>query len=789
MKSNIYRNMSRVFNPIKTCYVLLALIVFSLPLTAYSQNRDYASHPEIPFQYKNLDLKLNLEMNQNLIKGEADYTLAPYLSHSKKVLMKAYRTDIRSVTVDGKQVDYDLRNDSLEINLPKAYPAGTNFKIKIIYEAQPRFGWHANSDGTYWTSLLPKTVAHIFPVFDHPRITVKTQLHLIIPSGMDAVANGKLMGEKMIKSGWKEVSWQTVKPIPVTNISFSVGKFHHSETMFGVKTLRIYNQKGLLSEQERQKLLQTAYKTLQQVQNYLGVEYPYSELNIVVLPDNHWEKRNYAASYCYLFTNSGDLTNQLQKAIYAQWFGVFQRSEQYGAAQPQLMFQAWLQWNLQHKIQKGWNNEDSPEAPQTLYDVYNDKQWKRWQSYFKVTDDSDFSETLKETTPYLIAHQGGVMNWDDYARYWYKKTGQWFMIPQLPEIKKQQKTTYQLSYDYNETKRSVRIIVKPEIGKSKELITLPFVKTENQGLVRGNLTFSGMGDTLNEQVKSGLLNVAVQVPDTIPVKIEEKKPLSFWFYQLRKGSTVAEREQAAQALGTFKGDPDLQLALVDVLHKDPSPDVKVAVIRSLAEITSGATGTDQLFLKQLDSNNENVKKAVIQALANYPGDDSATMAVRGIIHRSDVSPELKKAAIMTMQKINNGSEFRSFAKQFMSGDTTHTYTMTVLNALIENGDTTYVDTLANKFLKAGYPYELRKKSLNFVKKFDHNAQNWYKRLGTLIQDNDPRIRYIGWSLYKRLKKPQVVKLIKEQLPEEEDLRVHDEILTIRQEISSNKGHN
>jgi hypothetical protein len=789
MKSNVIQNMSRVVNPMRTCYILLTLLIFSLPLTAYSQNRDYTSHPEIPFQYKNLDLKLDLELSQNLIKGEANYTLAPYLSHSKIVLMKAYRTDIRSVTVDGKQVDYDLRNDSLEINLPQAYPAGTNFKIKIIYEAQPRFGWHANSDGTYWTSLLPKTVAHIFPIFDHPRVSVKTKLHLIIPSGMDAVANGKLMGEKMIKSGWKEVSWNTVKPIPVTNISFSVGKFHHSETMFGVKTLRLYNEKGLLSKQERQRLLQTAYKTLQQVQNFLGVEYPFSALNIVVLSDNHWEERNYAASYCYLFVNSGDLTNQLQKAIYAQWFGVLQRSEQYGGAQPQLMYQGWLQWNLQHEIQKGWKKGGSPEAPQTLYDVYNNKEWERWQNYFKVTDDSDFNETLKETTPYLIAHQSGVMNWDDYARYWYKKTGQWFMIPILPEIKKQQKITYQLIYNYNETKRNLQIIVNPEIGKSKELITLPLVKTENQGLVRGNLTFSGMGDTLNEQVKGGLLNAAVQVPDTIPIQIQEKKPLSFWFYQLRKGSTVTEREQAAQALGTFKGDPDLQLALVDVLHKDPSPDVKVAVIHSLAEITNGASGTDQLFLKQLDSNNEKVKKAVIQALANYPGNDSAMMAVRGIINRSDVSPQLKRTALMTMQKINNGSEFRSFAKKFMSVDTTHIYTITVLNALIENGDTTYVDSLANSYLNPGYPYNLRKMSLNFVKKFDHNEQNWYTRVGTLIQDNDPRIRYIAWSLYKRLKKTQVAKLIKEQLPEEEDLRVHDKILSIRQEISSNKGNN
>ena len=781
--------MSRVFCSAKSCMVLAVIMLLNISTLVYAQNRDYSSHPELPFQYKNLHLKLNLELKQNLIKGEAIYTLSPYLDHSKKILLMAYRTDIRSVKVNGNLAKYDLQHDSLQIHLKKAFPAGTDFKVKIIYEAQPQFGWHFNSSGTYWTSLLPKSASHIFPVFDHPRVSVKTQLQLIIPSNMEAVANGKLTGQKMIKKGVKEVSWQTVKPVPVTDISFAVGHFQHNETMFGVKTIRLYSQTGLLSEQQNNKLLQTAYQTLQKVQNYLNVEYPYSDLNIIVLPDHHWELKGYGASVCYLYENRGNLEAQLKRDIYAQWFGVDQRSEQYGAAQPQILLQAWLQWHLQRKIQNGWKNEDSPESPQTLYDIYDNKKWKRWQTYFSDSSDSNFIEALQKTTPNLIASHKGVMNWDAYARYWYQKTGHWFMIPNLPKIEKSKMLKYQISYTYNQTKDSLQAIVKPLVGQSNELITVPFVKTENQGLVKGDLTFSGIGDTLHMKVNHNLLNVSVQVPDTMRVQFTEKKPVSFWYYQLRKGSTSAQRVQAATALGSEQGDPDLQLALVDILHKDPSPDVKVAVLQSLAKITSGATGTDQIFLKQLDSNSQKVKISVLNALANYPGDESAIMAVNGVLNRSDVPNDLKKAAIITMQKINSGSKFKSFAKHFMAKDTTHIFTPTILHSLVQNGDSSYVDSLANHFLGSVYSYGLRKMSLNLLKKFDHNHKNWYNIIDSLVQDNDPRIRFMGWGLYKRLNKNRIEKLIKERLPEEEDLRVRDRIRTIAQAIGYSSGNN
>lgn len=785
MKSKIINHFrSGVIYPVRFIPVLIILLLFGLSATAYSQNRDYSSHPEIPFKYENLNLKLNLDLHQDLIKGEAIYTLSPYLDHSTKILMKAYRTDIKAITVNGKQVPYHLNNDSLSINLPKAFPSGTNFKLKIIYEAQPQFGWHKNSSGTYWTSLLPMSVDHIFPVFDHPRITVKTHLQLIIPSNMDAVANGRLVGQKIIKKGWKEVTWKTIQPIPVTNISFAVGHFQHFETMFGVKTIRLYVQKGLLSQQQSNQLLQTAYNTLQKVQNYLSVEYPYSDLNIVILPDHHWEVRNYAASYCYLFKNRGNFKDQLRKAIYAQWFGVYQRSEQFGGAQPQIMYQAWLQWNLQHKIQKGWKNEESPESPQTLYNVFDNNQWRRWQTFFKVTSDSNFIETLKETTPGLIAKQSGVMNWDDYARYWYGKTGHWFMIPTLPKLHKKHVLKYQIKYTYDETKGILKSIIKPLKGKSNELITVPFVMYENKGLVRKKLTFSGIGDTLSNKMSNGLLNVSVNVPDSMNVKITEKKPISFWYYQLKNGSNPAQRAQAAKALGTFQGDPDLQLALVDVLHKDPSPKVKVAVLESLAKITSGASGTDQIFLNQLDSNNEKVKKAVVQALTNYPGDQSAIMAVQGIINRNDVSPDLKRAALVTMQKINSGSKYENFARQFISKDSTHVYASTMLHTLIQNGDTTYVDSLANRFVASKYPYELRKKSLDLIENLKHSPKYWTNLISQLVQDNDPRIRFLGWKLYKHLNKKQVDKMIKKYLPEEYDLRVKDEIMSVEQAVNN-----
>lgn len=771
VKKNI---MQKLFRAVVMSVVLLSISLINSP-AAFAQLRDYPIHPDNPFQYHHLDLQLELDVNQGVIKGEADYTMSPYLDNSQTIILQANRVDVHSVWVNDKQIPFDFKRDSLIINLPHAFSEHNLFHLKIIYEAQPVFGLNQDSRGSFWTSLLPMTSSHIFPVFDNPRVSVTTNIKLIVPIDYTTVSNGALVSTKAIRSGWKEGIWHSDTAIPVTEIGFAAGYFDHSETLSGIKKIQLYSEKGLLNSQQRATLLSDANQVLQKVQNYLKMEFPWPALNLVVLKDAHWEKRSAAASYAYIYENRGNLKDQIARDIYSQWFGTYQRSEQYAGSDGQIMLQAWLQWSLNHKIQNDKIEKDTLLNKPVFYDIYGTKNWLRWQQYFQDENDSLLVHVISKTYVPLVQQNHGVMNWDDYARFWYNHSGYWLQKPVLPKLTTHSKLVYQFTYKYDAVNGRLTIYADTIQGHSNELITLPLLEY-NGGITKKEITFSGVGDTVTVKTKPGLLNVNIQVPDSMHIKVIQKKPISFWFYQLRKGTNSDERAEAALGLGDHTGDPDLQLALVDNMNKEDTPKVKAAIITSLAKITQGATGTDQLFTGAMNTKNDTVRMAIVKALQNYPGDGNAITAIRNLIKRS-TNTHIVKAGIKTLQIIDHKG-FADFARSIVSRDSNFVYSPVIMKTLMLNGDTSLVHSMATHFIESGYPYVVRVTAIRFLKKLDKKQDDWKHWIAMLVQDNDPRIRYIGWGLTGILSPADKEKLLNELAPEENDLRVLNRIQTI-----------
>ncbi|MDZ7680714.1 MAG: hypothetical protein U5J63_03120 [Fodinibius sp.] len=78
--------------------------------------------------------------------------------------------------------------------------------------------------------------------------------------------------------------------------------------------------------------------------------------------------------------------------------------------------------------------------------------------------------------------------------------------------------------------------------------------------------------------------------------MDEYKPAPFLIHEFRNGTTVKQRAAAARKLGHHADNPDLQLAIKDFMSNETEPKVSAALLRSFADITNGATGTEQTFL-------------------------------------------------------------------------------------------------------------------------------------------------------------------------------------------------
>lgn len=763
--------------------VMIFLLVAGVWMTAGQANAqtvqgDYAVYPTLRFRYRHMDVKLKLNPDKAVLKGETTYTLQPYLAGSDEILMRTFRTDIKSVTVAGRRLHYEIHNDTLHIHLPVAYAPDDSFQVHIVFVSQPKFGLHSEGDGTVWTSMLPFTTSHLIPVLDHPRISCPVDLEITVPDSDVVAATGVLNGTVKGKDGWVTTHWQMKKSIPVTNIKFAAGNFNVTRLKKNHLVISLFAGKKMLSGKQQTRLIGLADSLIDKVGNLLHQPYPYTGLNLVVLPDNRWEEKNYAAGFGYLFMDRGSLADQLQRIIYAQWFGANQYSSQYAGAAPQLLMQAWLA----AKFEKPYHFHPIPDVnplhPYSIYDVYGEKNWIRWRLFLQQSSDTVFKKTIDATASRLSSLKG-VVNWSDYSRIWYSDSGRLFNLPPLPEPHKPDTLFASLQVTYPQT-HLLRIVVDSMRGHRNTLINLPIQMQTISGRVADTLTFAHTGDVAFTKKINGLQNVSIAVPDTAAMIIQQRKPVNFWLYQLYHSKDSRDRVSAARALGRFGKDIDLQLALHDAMSKDSIPEVKAAIIHSMGEIIHGAMGTADDFITYSQSKHPSIKLSAIEVLALYPGNEDAIDAVRSLI-RTEHDTNILNTAFTTLQKIDSDSDFQTMIKSYLRKDSTisDTVTATVLSLLTNSHDTLLVDSLAKHYLLDIRPgYHLRLDCLRILGRTDESQPDWISIIPKLIADNDPRIRYLSWQYIDRLPDDQKERLINNQLQEEDDIRVAREIRSL-----------
>lgn len=765
---------------------LLLKVIFQLAMTtvftllfirAEAQNSqgDYAVYPALRFHYRHLKVDLKMDVRKAVLKGEAVYTLQPYLSGSDEVLMHTYRTDIQSVTMGNRHLRYEIHNDTLHIHLPQAYAPADTFKLDIVFFSQPKFGLHLGKNGLIWTSMLPFTTSHLFPVLDHPRIACPVDMTITVPGDEEVASNGILMDKVKESTGWTSVHWRMDSAIPVTNIKFAVGDFDVRVLKEKHFTLSLYSEKKELAQGEDSGLLVKADSLINQIEKIIHQPFPYHGLTLVVLPDHRWEEKNYAAGFGYLFLNRGNLTGQLRRIIYAQWFGGSQYSSQYAGAAPQLLMQAWLAQKTGEPLSVYRGDTDNPAHPFSIYDIYGTANWTRWRLLVRQSQDTVFKKTLDESA-IKIAARKGILNWDDASRIWYSYSGIKYNLPPLPEPGSPDTLFTRFRIKYYPGGR-LDIVVDSLHGHRNTLTNLPVRLFKDSGTELHTLTFANDGDTAYSVKIPGLRNVEVTVPDTSAIVVQERKSMNFWLYQLHHANNVALKVRAARALGQFNGDPDLQLALNDAIANDSLPEVKAALIHSMGEIVNGAMGTSDDFITYAKSNFPSVRLSAIEILSRYPGNDNAIDAVQSLLPKEH-DTRILNAIFCTLNKIEPDSAYQVMVKEYLRTDTTtaDTVTATILSTLAHSHNLSLTDSLASRYLLDSYAgYRLRVYSLRLLGKIDNSRDDWQAIVQNLVADNDPRIRYLAWQYISRLQKKQRTRLINDQLQEEDDIRVLREI--------------
>lgn len=187
---------------------------------------------------------------------------------------------VRSVTVNGREIEWEPRNDHIIIPASRMNRDGAN-EVQVDFVA----GDEAlnRRDSFLYTLFVPDRAHFSLPIFDQPNLKGRFSLTLDVPEGWNAVANGAELGGS--EQGGPRAFAET-PPISSYLFSFAVGDFAIEEAVRDGRTYRMLHRETDVEsiERNRDAIFDLHATALTWLEEYTGIEYPFEKFDFVAVP-------------------------------------------------------------------------------------------------------------------------------------------------------------------------------------------------------------------------------------------------------------------------------------------------------------------------------------------------------------------------------------------------------------------------------------------------------------------------------------------------------------------------
>lgn len=754
----------------------IATLLFLFVLTGqlYAQNEgtiwQYSAYPDLPYTIENLDLEMSLDPQQPMLISEGIYTLTSRHPELDKIVFNTAESQIENILINGEKAEFVISSDSLIITLNDTLTTGEKAELTIGWTTNSRYGINKDVYGNLWSSLNPKSRRYWIPLPDHPEVSFTLNTTFTIPTELSVISHGRKIRDELSSVDQKSVQWNSEVSIPVSGLTFVLGNHETISARSGVKQVTLFANENALLPEVREGLLDIAVSTLKEFEQKLGVEFPYRSLNVVVLPDHQWEEVHSGAGVIYLYQDLGSLSTQLKRGMAAQWFGNHHRY--LNATDNRIEFLKVLL--------AGSENTDQLLNKDDLQSIHR---WNIWEEGIDHIDDTYLKEVIEGSLGDMVQEFEGVTGWDDYADMWYDRVGlYWESLPQPRDTgteedgETENQPVYNVEYIYDELNGSLLLAFEAVGEPIETLVSVEATAFSFTDTTQTEFTFTGAEDTVAVNLSSGIDYLTIDTPDHPDLTLKESKPFMFWIGQLRDRDPE-NRIQAAESLRSFSDNPDLQLALRDVMGQEQNEEAKAAMLETLSMITKDATGTEETFIGYVNSENVATQLSGLKALANYEGNESAAYTVRNKLIRTDVDTVFN-TALRSYVQIAPVSDLISLTERFQgSGENDHK-AMKTLRLVINNDTTGAALQIADRYALGTYPYDIRKEALELLIKNVGDQNYWTETLNAIKEDRDARIRYHALDAVQYLDDAAKEDLLSSMLNEELDPRVISRIRSL-----------
>ena len=654
------------------------------------------------FHVKHLKLEVSFDEENKKVKGTSTLTMSPINDGLKSVDIDAVDMTIdRVVDGDGRRLDFEVADNKVMVKLLRAYKAGQDFLLNIAYEATPRTGlFFIGPDKAYpdkpfqiWTQGESEDNKHWFPCYEAPNDRMTTEVIATVRDRYQAISNGRLVDVKGgQRGGTKTYRW--VQDMPHSNylVTLVVGAFDMKEEKHDGVPLQYYVPKG------KAKFIPLAFQNTADMVEFFsqvtGLKYPWAKYAQVVITDftfGGMENTTCTTLTEYCLHDEHARPNYMSEGLVAhelahQWFGDYITMKSWGHAWLNEGFASYFDplW-FEHKFgrdefhqrmldtAKGYFAEDSEHYRRSIVStkyaeaddmfdahtyqkgacvlhmmryVLGDELWwkaiRHWVAKrgLSVVETGDFREAIEEST-------GRALDW--FFNEWLYKGGH-------PE--------FEVSWSYDDKAKLLSLVVKQK-QEAKD-ITPVFRMPVTVEIATKKKTWR---ETLDIEKPEHTFFIPCQDRPQMVLFDPENwilKTLKFdkqkdeLLHQLAHAENVIPREQACEGLAKILGDK----AVLDALRKTLTTD-KFWGVRSSAAAALGEMATPEakeiLLSEGLRQQDSRVRRAVVDALGNFRGDDEVFERLSAV-YRSDKAYYVVSGAAQSLGKLRNEKAFDVIAK-------------------------------------------------------------------------------------------------------------------------------
>ena len=226
------------------------------------------------------EVHVRMALREGLLTGRTHLTATATEDLSSFQLDLVLPTD--RVLVDGVPARF-TRPDRHELRVvpPRPIAAGDRFRVRVDYHGRP--GGASYAGERPWVGNTREVVTmgepHIapwwFPANDHPRDKASFDVHVRVPRGREAVANGRLVGRDTGRR-WTSWHWRSRQPMAPYLAFFAAGDFRFERGRTGGTPYVLAVSQRLTAAQQRNALalMRRTPRVLAWLERRLG-DYPF----------------------------------------------------------------------------------------------------------------------------------------------------------------------------------------------------------------------------------------------------------------------------------------------------------------------------------------------------------------------------------------------------------------------------------------------------------------------------------------------------------------------------------